>query len=94
MFGAVDPIYMVMLIKRLGPEYVVWDKKAVIYFKRPGKTRLTARFLVDDNELDLIRNTLESEKSLIRTYHVDLLDSAGLVCASVDKEIHIRRRIL
>lgn len=26
MYGAVDPIYMVMLIQVLGPAYVVWDK--------------------------------------------------------------------
>ena len=37
MFGAVDPIYMVMLIKLLGPEYLVWDKEAAIFFKSPEK---------------------------------------------------------
>lgn len=92
MFGAADPIYMVMLIKLLGPEYVVWDKKATIYFKKPGKTLLTARFLINDTELDLIRNRLESEKSLTRTYPVDLIDNAGMVCATVEKEIHVRKR--
>lgn len=92
MFGAVDPIYMVMLIKLLGPEYVVWDKQAAIYFKRPGKTRLTARFKMDDNELSLIHNMLESKPSVVRTYQVKLLDTSNKVCAAVDKEIHIRKR--
>ena len=40
MYGAIDPIYMVMLIKILGPEYIVWDKAAAIRFKRPGKSTL------------------------------------------------------
>lgn len=31
-YGAVDPICMLMLIKILGPEYVVWDKAAAISF--------------------------------------------------------------
>ncbi len=33
LYGAVDPIYMIMLIKVLGPDYVVWDKSATIQFK-------------------------------------------------------------
>ncbi len=91
MFGAVDPIYMVMLIKLLGPEYVVWDKEATIYFKSPGKTTLTARFLIEDRELALIRKSLTSEKSLIRKYRINLKDAGGEVCATVEKVIHIRK---
>ncbi len=60
MFGGVDPIYMVMLIKLLGPGYVVWDKRAAIDFKRPGKRTLTARFVVDESELAHIRKQPES----------------------------------
>jgi acyl-coenzyme A thioesterase PaaI-like protein len=40
MYGAVDPIYMVMLIRLLGPEYIVWDKSASIRFKKPGRSTL------------------------------------------------------
>lgn len=35
MFGAVDGIHMVMLIKLLGSDYVVWDKTSTIRFKQP-----------------------------------------------------------
>ena len=31
-YAAVDPMYMVMLIRILGREYVVWDKAATIRF--------------------------------------------------------------
>ena len=50
MYGAVDPIYMIMLIHLLGPDYVVWDKAATIRFKRPGRTTLVARFVIDEAE--------------------------------------------
>ena len=30
MYGAVDPVYMVMFIKLLGSGYIVWDKSATI----------------------------------------------------------------
>src|SRR5271155_5915288 len=42
MYGAVDPIYMLMLIRRLGPDYLVWDKAATIEFKKPGRETLHA----------------------------------------------------
>jgi len=93
MFGAVDPMYMMMLIKLLGSDYVVWDKQATIYFKKPGKTQLTACFQIDDNELNLIRKTLESEPSITRTYPVDLKDKTGGVCSTIDKVIHIKKRV-
>jgi len=93
MFGAVDPMYMMMLIKLLGSDYVVWDKQATIYFKKPGKTQLTACFQIDDNELNLIRKTLESEPSITRTYPVDLKDKTGSVCSTIDKVIHIKKRV-
>lgn len=92
MYGAVDPIYMVMLIKALGPEFVVWDKSATIRFRKPGRSRLHATFVIDDAELNAIRAALESERSVDRTYRIDLLDAAGVVHAEVEKVIHIRRK--
>ena len=54
-YGALDPIYMVQLINILGKDYVVWDKAAVIRFKKPGRTALTARFVLDQPEIDAIK---------------------------------------
>jgi acyl-coenzyme A thioesterase PaaI-like protein len=92
MYGAVDPIYMVMLIQALGPRYVVWDKAAAIRFRRPGRTTLHARFVLDDAELDAIRSALEHAPAVDRTYVVDLVDDEGVVHATVEKVIHVRRK--
>ena len=92
MYAAVDPIYMLMLIRRLGPDFVVWDKAATIQFKKPGRETLHARFTVSDNELAAIRSALESQRSVDRTYLVELLDASGTVCATVEKIISIRKR--
>lgn len=92
LYGAVDPIYMVMLIKNLGPEYQVWDKAATIRFRKPGRGTLYARFVLDERELDDIRTALASEPATERVYDVDLTDDIGVVHASVRKTIHIRRR--
>jgi hypothetical protein len=92
MYAAVDPVYMLMLIKNLGREYVVWDKSACITFKKPGRTTLYARFVIDQDELDAIHRELEQSRHVDRTYHVDLIDGSGVVHASVEKVVYVRRR--
>jgi acyl-coenzyme A thioesterase PaaI-like protein len=92
MYGAVDPIYMVMLIKALGPGYVVWDKSATIRFRKPGRTTLHARCVLDDAELDAIRDALKTGRAIDRTYLIELKAADGTVHAEVEKVIHIRPR--
>src|SRR4249919_3951388 len=43
-YGALDPWFMVMMIRQLGDDYVVWDKSARVTFKRPGTETLYAVF--------------------------------------------------
>lgn len=92
LYGAVDPIYMIMLIKLLGRDYVVWDKVATIRFRKPGRSTLRATFLIDDTELDAIRNATAAGHSVDRTYHVDLVDEEGVVHAGIEKVIYVKRR--
>ena len=91
-YAAVDPIYMIMLIRALGPGYVVWDKAARVEFRRPGKTTLYARFRLDDEELTAIKTALETARSVDRLYTVELTDASGKLHASVEKTIYIRKK--
>jgi len=92
LYGAVDPFYMVMLIRNLGPDYVVWDKVATIRFLKPGRTTLYARFALDEAELDAIKSALVNQRSVDRTYRIELTDAVGTVHASVEKVIYIARK--
>lgn len=92
LYAAVDPFFMLMLIKNLGPEYVVWDKAASIRFRRPGRSLLTAEFRLDEDELDTIRTLLETQPKVDRTYTVSLVDATGEVHAMVEKTIHVARK--
>ena len=91
MYGAVDPIYMVMLIRLLGRGYVVWDKAASIRFRRPGRATLFARFVLDDAELEAIRGALRTAPATDRVYTVELVDADGVVHATIEKTLHVRR---
>jgi len=91
-YGATDPVLMVMLNRLLGRGYVVWDKAAHVEFKKPGRSTLFATFHISDEELAGLRQELEATPRLDRTYTVDLVDAAGTVHATVEKVLHFRKR--
>lgn len=92
MFAAVDPIYMVMLIKILGKDYVVWDKSANIRFKRPGKETLFAKFLIDAKEISEIKLKLEDTKFIDKIYKIELKDKNGTVHCIVEKTLYLSKK--
>lgn len=92
MYAAVDPIYMVMLINLLGSGFVVWDKAAVITFKKPGRGTLYATFRLPANEVAAIEAALDGQRSIDRVYDVDLTDGSGTIHATIQKTIYVRRK--
>src|SRR5204862_4735881 len=71
LYGAVDPIYLIMLMSILGRDYVVWDKAATIGFRKPGRTTLHATFNIDDAELEDISAATAGGVAEERTTSVD-----------------------
>jgi len=92
LYGAVDPIYMLMLMRCLGSDYVVWDKAATIRFRRPGRSRLTATFQLEPSIVAGIREELTQVPKLDRVFTVELVDQSGVAHAVVEKTIHVSRR--
>jgi len=92
LYGAVDPVYMIMLMKVLGRDYVVWDKAASIRFRRPGRTTLFAHFVLTSEIVDGIRTELETAEKLDRYFTVELKDASGEVHAIIEKTINVRKR--
>ena len=92
MYGAIDPVLLVMLARRLGPDYIVWDKAATIEFRRPGRGTLFARFCIGDEEVAELRRALTHEAKLERSFELQLTDAAGVVHAAFTKTLHFRHR--
>lgn len=92
LYASVDPMYMIMLMKILGRDYVVWDKAATIRFRKPGRSTLYASFQIDDAEIAAIRELTNGGAPVDRVYNVELADRDGVVHASIEKTIHIRRK--
>jgi len=89
MYGAVDPFFMIVLMKNLGSGFTVWDKAAAIRFRKPGRSALSATFKLDEAELVEIRRLLLEQPKVDRTYTVLLVDEKGAVHAEIEKTIHI-----
>jgi acyl-coenzyme A thioesterase PaaI-like protein len=94
LYAALDPFFMLMLIKRLGPDFIVWDKSASIRFRKPGRSRLTAVMRMDDEEVAEVRRLMETEARIDRTYRVSFVDGEGVVHAEVEKVVQVRRKEL
>lgn len=93
LYSAVDPFFMLMLLKILGEkEHIVWDKSATIRFKKPGKSTLYCRFLVPEELVAEIRAASLQEYSVTRVIPIELVDAAGSVHVEVDKEVYVRRK--
>lgn len=91
-YGAVDPIYMLMLMHILGPEYTVWDKAAKIRFRKPGSETLFVRFELTAGEVAEIRSLAETAKSVDRIYRLELKNREGVVHAEIEKTLYISKK--
>ena len=91
LYAMCDPFFALMVIKNLGPDYVVWDKAASIQFLRPGRGTVRATFHLEPEALDALRGAVETAGRTEMTFGVDVVDAAGKVVAQVEKVVYVRR---
>lgn len=92
LYSMTDPWLMLMLIENLGREYIVWDKSASIRFRRPGTGTVRASFQLFEEQIQEIRDALETAEKVDRTFVVEVKDEPGTVIAEVQKLIHVKKK--
>lgn len=94
MFSAVDPIPMVQLINLIGDDFVVWDKSAEIYFKRPARQDLYAEFEYSVEELETIKQRVAEaqEIEIVKTTQLTNEDKTKVFC-EVKKRIYVADKL-
>lgn len=92
LYSMVDPWYMLMLIKNLGRDYIVWDKAAHIQFRKPGTGKVHAEFFLTQEIIDEIKVYVDSHKKMDKVFKVEIKDESGKLIAEVDKVIYIRKK--
>ena len=93
MFSAVDPFPMTQLMNLIGDDYVVWDKAAEIFFRRPAKEDLYAEFIYTEEELVDIKQKADEqdEFEIIKTTKLTNKDKSIVYC-EVRKRVYIANK--
>ena len=92
LYSMCDPFYMLILIKLMGPGYIVWDKAASIKFKRPGTRKVFAKFKVSESEIKEFKEQLKGLPKIEPVFMVSVTDSDGTVIAEVEKTLYIKKK--
>lgn len=92
LYAMCDPWFMLILMRALGPEYVVWDRAASIQFLQPGRGTVMATFRIPQERIDEIRLVADSGLKIEPTFIVDVVDTQGTAIAHVEKLLYVRRR--
>lgn len=93
LYAMCDPWFMLILMRCLGSEYIVWDKAASIQFRRPGKGTVMARFHIPAEKVEQIRLDADNHYKTEPTFSVDVVDQDGQVIAIVEKILYVRRKL-
>jgi acyl-coenzyme A thioesterase PaaI-like protein len=89
LFAMTDPFYAIIIMRALGPNYVVWDKAGSIRFRRPGRTNVRARFHIPEARLAEIQAATDRDGTHDAVFQVEITDNAGEVIARVERTIYI-----
>ncbi len=92
LYAMCDPWFMIILMRLLGPEYIVWDKAASIKFIRPGRSKVAATFQIPPERVDEIRAAADGGDKVEPMFEVDVVDEQGEIVAHVEKLLYVRRK--
>lgn len=92
LFSMTDPFYALLLIKTLGPGYIIWDKGASIDFIRPGRTHVHANFVLSKERVQAIKEEAELNERCEPEFVIDILDNQGELVAQVQKKLYVKKK--
>ncbi|GEK79259.1 DUF4442 domain-containing protein [Agrococcus baldri] len=92
LFSMTDAFWMIMVLRGLGDEYLVWDKRGEIEFVKPGKGVVRAEFHVTDALLDELREATSGGQKALHWVETAIRDERGETVAIVRKQLYVRRK--
>jgi len=92
LYAMCDAFFMLILMEKLGREYIVLDKSASIHFKKPGKGRVSATFHIPLEQITQIKQDADNQYKVEPQFTVDVLDTEGTLIARVDKTLYVRHK--
>jgi acyl-coenzyme A thioesterase PaaI-like protein len=90
LYAMTDPFFMIMLLRNLGGEYLVWDKSGSIEYVAPGRGIVSAHFRLAQERIDEIKTLAAPGEKIFPQFAVDVIDTGGEVVAKVQKTLYVR----
>ena len=91
-YAMTDPFFALMILRNLGPDYIVWDKARYIEYHKPARSDVFARFRLAPSAIARARSGTARGDKYEPTFTVSVVDTRGVVVAEVSKTLYIRRR--
>jgi acyl-coenzyme A thioesterase PaaI-like protein len=93
LYAMCDPFFALVLVEKLGPGWIVWDKAASIRFRKPGRGTVSAEFTVADERVaEIQREALENGRAE-PVFTIEVTDAEGEVVASVEKVVFVKPKL-
>ncbi|MEM9293968.1 MAG: DUF4442 domain-containing protein [Acidobacteriota bacterium] len=92
LYAMCDPFFVLILARRLGKDYVVWDKEAAIRFRRPAVGVVRARFEIGSEQVEEIRREADLGLAVEPRFVAEVLDSEDRKVVEIDKLLYVRRK--
>ena len=92
LYAMCDPWFMLIMMRALGSDYIVWDKAASIKFVKPGRGTVNAIFQIPQERVNEIRAAADRGEKIEPTFSVDVLGEQGQVIAHVEKLLYVRKK--
>ncbi|WP_435526240.1 PaaI family thioesterase [Microbacterium elymi] len=92
MSAMTDPYFFMLVMHQIGRDYVVWDTKGEIEFRKPGRGVLTARFEVPPAKIAELRERAHGGAKVLEWFETDITDAEGDVVAHVRREVYVREK--
>jgi acyl-coenzyme A thioesterase PaaI-like protein len=92
LFAMTDPWYMLMLMENLGPDYYVWDKKASIDFISPGRSHVTAKFILTEEKIAEIKTATVNGEKYLPEFEVEIFNNEKKLIARVHRTVYVKRK--
>lgn len=91
LYAMVDPFLMILLTRRLGPGYRVWDRSAAIEYLAPGAGEVRAVIHLSEERVAEIHAACADGEPHLPEWTLEVTDTTGQVVARVTKTLWVRR---
>ena len=88
----IDPHLMLLLMKLLGKEYLVWDKTADIEFIKASKKKVTSVIKIKNKDIEDIKIKTDNGNKYLPSFIVEIRDEDNDLVARIKKTIYVRKK--